>query len=455
MLIRFTVENFLSFKDEAEFSMVPGRARKHKNHIYVDENRKDIRLLKTGVIYGANASGKTNLIKAMDFAQKLIVEGRRASQSISSTPFLLDRETETQLSKFLFEIKKGTKSYSYRFEVDAKRIRSESLYELRSASEKLLFQRFTNDSGHTRIEFGKLPLSEEQNELFLSFTATGTRANQLFLKESVERNVKYFEDVYEWFRTGLVLIFTHSIPGAELGAIYLNDEDNFQKKYRDLIQLYDLDIDDIELHHIETDVEQLFMEQDKSNISSLVDELPDDPDAKAILYNPPLKLFVFVDRYAQYEGYRFVTVHDVKHENRRVRFDLHMESDGTIRLFELTPALIRLLSSKDEIVFVVDELDRSLHSEMTYNILDIFLSNSIGKPSQLIVTTHELEILNLDFLRRDELWLIEKDSHAASILYSLEEFAPRFDVDIKRGYRAGRYGAIPILPSYNVLEWAK
>ena len=455
MLIRFTVENFLSFKDEVEFSMVPGKARKHKDHIYVDDQRKDLRLLKTGVIYGPNASGKTNLIKAMDFAQKLIVGGTRANQAIPAIPFLLDRSTEAQPSKFLFEVKIRTKAYAYRFEVDSRQVHSESLHEIRPSSEKLLYQRFTDDTGRTKIEFGKFQLSAEQNEMYLHFTAAGTRTNQLFLTESVERNVTYFEDVYDWFHTSLVLIFTFTVPGAEIGAIYLNDVDNFQTKYRDLIQLYDLDIDDIELNRLDRDAAQLLTEQDKSNISSLISKLPDHPEATAILYDPPLKVFVVVDKYAQYEGYHFVTIHNVKHEDRRVHFELSMESDGTIRLFELTPALIRLLSSDEDVVFVVDELDRSLHAEMSNNFLDIFLSNSVGKPSQLIVTTHEYELLDLDFLRRDEMWFVDKDPYAASAVFSLEEFAPRFDVDIKRGYRTGRYGAIPIVPSFKELEWAK
>lgn len=455
MLIRFTVENFLSFKDEIEFSMMPGKTRKHKDHIYVDKARRDIRLLKTGVIYGPNASGKTNLIKAMDFAQKLIVGGTRANQSIPAIPYLLDRHTETRPSKFFFEIKIRTKAFAYGFEVDAKRIHSEVLYEIRPSTELLLFKRSTDDKGNTAVEFGSFRRSKEQSDMFLDFTAIGTRENQLFLTESIERNIGYFSDVYDWFHTSLVLIFTSTVPGPELGAIYLNNVDNFQAKYRDLIQLYDLDIEDIDLIPLDTDVSGLFSDQDRSNISSLASELPEDPEAQAILYNPQLKVFVLVDKYSQLTGYRFVTVHHVKHEDRRVQFELSMESDGTIRLFELTPALIRLLSSDEDTVFVVDELDRSLHAEMTSNILDIFLANSIGKQSQLIVTTHEYELLDLDFLRRDEVWFIAKDSFAASAVISLEEYAPRFDTDVKRGYRAGRYGSLPILPSYNIVDWAK
>ena len=434
---------------------LPGRARKHKDHVYVDENRKDIRLLKSGVLFGANASGKTNMIKALEFAQSFIVEGRKLNQDVAAQPFRLDISSESKPSKFAFEIKSGAKAYIYKFEVDAKSVHCESLRELRSTSEKMLFQRIVTPDGSTQIQFGKFPVTSFHTMDDLNNAARLTRPNQLFLFESVDSNIAYFRDAYDWFKNKLVLLHPYSIPGAELGARYVNNEDGFQQKYRDLLQLYDLDIDDIDLRKINVDIDQLFSAQDKLNISQYVSQLPDEPSASAIYYNPVLQLFVFVDKQNRYEVHQFVTVHNVRHEERSVNFELFMESDGTIRLFELTPALIRLLSSDEEIVFAIDEVDRSLHAQMARNILEIFLSNSIGKPSQLIVTTHESGVLDLDLLRRDEIWFIEKDRYAASQVYSLEEFAPRYDADIRRGYLTGRYGAIPILPSYNILEWAK
>ena len=190
-------------------------------------------------------------------------------------------------------------------------------------------------------------------------------------------------------------------------------------------------------------------------ISRRLAEVSPGQDAEALLYNPTLKMLVSVDTVERYKAFHFATMHRVNHEGRNVEFGLLMESDGTNRLFELTPALIRLLSSEDDIVFVIDELDRCLHAHMSRNILDIFLANAVGQASQLIVTTHESDLLDLDLLRRDEIWFIEKDQYSASQIYSLEEFAPRYDVDIKRGYLQGRFGAIPIIPSYNILEWAK
>lgn len=455
MLIRFAVENFLSFRDEVEFSMVPGKTRIHKDHIYTDPLRKDIRLLKSSVIYGANASGKTNLIKAMDFAQELIVEGTRANQDIRTIPFLLDGENFAKPSIFTFEIKTGAKSYSYRFEVDTKNIHSESLVEIRPASERMVFERITDAEGQTQVKPGRIPFKTKDDRRNLNFIARGTRRNQLFLTEAVERNLPYFDDVYDWFLNRLVLIYPDTSPGSDFGARFLNTDDDFQQKFRDVIQLYDLGIEDVDLKPLDVDAKQFFSEEKRSEISRRVSDMSEGADAEALLYNPQMKILVNVDKFDKYDAFHFVTIHRLKHEDGNVEFGLFMESDGTNRLFELTPALIRLLNSEDEIVFVIDELDRCLHAHMSRNILDIFLANAVGRPSQLIVTTHESGILDLDLLRRDEIWFVEKDNQDVSTVYSLEEFAPRFDTDIERGYLTGRYGAIPILPSYNILEWAR
>ena len=454
MLIRFTVENFLSFKDEVEFSMVAGRPRKHPDHIVRGERSRDIRLLKTGVIYGPNAAGKTNLIRSMDFAQNLIISGRRPKQHIGTIPFLLDGAKERKPSRFQFEIKCNEKYFAYGFEVDVERVHSEWLYEIRSSSERLIFEREVDSDGNRPIQHKNIKFDSKQEEEFYERTANSTRLNQLLLTETIERGMTYFEEIYDWFHQKLVLIYPESRPADDLGIRFLNNHDGFQEKLRDVLNLFDLGIDDVDVKRLDTDAEALLSELDKEKIAEFLDELPDDSDEKAVIYNPINHMFLFADKHGNYEAYRVVTVHEIKLENRKVEFAFYMESDGTRRLFELAPALIRLLSG-GESVFVIDELDRQLHAHMTVNLLDIFLNNTANLPSQMIVTTHESGLLDLDLLRRDEIWFIEKDRHSASQVYSLEEFAPRYDVDVERSYLFGRYGAIPILPSYNVLEWAR
>ena len=166
MLIRFTVENFLSFKDEVEFSMVAGRTRRHRDHIISNGKKSDIRLLKAAVIYGANASGKSNLIKAMSFARDLIVKGTTGKQRIGVNPYRFDTETANASSKFQFEIRCSEKTFCYGFVVDKRRVHSEWLYEIRSSSENLYVERATSSDGETSVTFGNLAYTKEQGEQF-------------------------------------------------------------------------------------------------------------------------------------------------------------------------------------------------------------------------------------------------------------------------------------------------
>ena len=176
MLIRFTVENFLSFRDEVEFSMVAGRGRRHPDHILPRKRKRDPRLLKTAVIYGANASGKTNLIKALAFAKDLITEGTKPNQRIPVVPFRFKQEREAEPSRLEVEIWTNGAIYIYGFEVDSERVHSEWMYEVRPASERMLFERLTDKDGQTEVEFGKIKLASSQHADFLTFTVVEHKA---------------------------------------------------------------------------------------------------------------------------------------------------------------------------------------------------------------------------------------------------------------------------------------
>ena len=141
----------------------------------------------------------------------------------------------------------------------------------------------------------------------------------------------------------------------------------------------------------------------------------------------------------------------VSEKGKDVYFELDEESDGTNRLIDLIPALIDLTTS--ETVYVIDELDRSMHPILTRKIIEFFLSNSKNIASQLIVTTHESNLLDLDLLQRDEIWFVEKNKKNSSELYSLLEFKPRKETNITKGYLQGRYGAIPFLSNPEDLNW--
>ncbi len=455
MLIRFTVENFLSFKDEVEFSMVAGKSRRHRDHIVTTGKRSDTRLLKTATIYGANASGKTNLIRAMDYARNFILGNvaTRPRQSIPVFPFLLDRSKEKAPSKFEFEVKCLNASYTYGFEVSSERVHSEWLFEIRPTTDKIVFQRETDSDGRTTVEFGSFALTAEQSLDYLQFTAVGTRRNQLFLTESMDRNVEYFRDVYDWFESKLVLIYPESTPTGIAFMFKIDAE--FQSKLSELVNVFDFGISRVEYEKTEFDSDTRFPDELKKIIKQRILDIPFKDTAEGVVQFRDTTLVFVVDKDNQITSIEYQTVHRVDHESRNVFFDLAQESDGTRRIFNLGPALLDLLSSESDRVFIIDELDRKLHPDITYTIVEMFLKNSGQRPRQLIITTHESGLLDLNLLRRDEIWFIEKTVDGTSSAYSLEDFVPRNDSDVRKRYLQGRFGSIPIILSVNNLEWAK
>jgi hypothetical protein len=150
--------------------------------------------------------------------------------------------------------------------------------------------------------------------------------------------------------------------------------------------------------------------------------------------------------------YKIILLHEMAQTHEQVPFDLRDESDGTLRLIDLIPALVEMCDK--EKLFVIDELDRSMHAQLTRAFLEYFFSCSSSR-SQILATTHELDLLDLELLRRDEIWFIEKDHGSVSNLYSLEEFKPRYDKDIRKGYLQGRFGAIPVIRNLETRMWSK
>lgn len=451
MLIRFSVANFLSFNEEVELSMIPGKVRLHPQHVVSTGSKNIKKLLKSAVIYGANASGKSNLIKAMIFARDLVVSGRRPRQPINAFPFKFDSASIKKPSKFDFEIGIGLKSYRYGFVVDAERIHEEWLYDISLLSEKLIFSRKTNSDNETSIDFPSAPFDKATDREFLAFIARGTRPNQLFLTESIDRDVKLFEMIYNWF-TNILVIIQPEARRSELEFDFMSDE-KFSQSFQQLLQKFDTGISAVHLVEFNIDEERTlpikFIKDLKEQI--LKSDLSD--IRASLLLSKGQNIVVRKNDKNELSAFKFMTAHKVAGEDQPVLLEVAEESDGTQRLFHLIPALMELING--ERVVVVDELDRSLHPHISYQLINLFLSLTVNQKSQMIVTSHESSLLTFDLLRRDEIWFIEKDTNGASNVYSLEEFSPRYDKDIRKGYLLGRFGAIPFTHKGDDTEWYK
>lgn len=438
MLIRFTVENFRSFDQEVVFSMLPGRAQKHSEHIVAGKDH-GIDVLRTGLLYGANASGKSNLVRAMAFAQNFIIQGTRPKHAIPVEPFRLRSGRATEPSRFEFEFMVGQQAFAYGFVVDQQMVREEWLYEVTNKNEHILFDRTTSIEATTQATFSN-QIIKQSDKQFLEFVARGTRPNQLLLTETAENNVTIFDMIYEWFRHTLTIIFPHSkARGIQVGV---HKDKKFTQALGAFLKNMNTGIDEVCTRKVEKETVNFPLDL---ILDDWVQEENDNGGEKLGFVDGPAgrRYLLHHNKADLLEIYALGTRRLVN--GTPIDFELFEESDGTQRLFDLFPILY---GARDR-VFVIDELERSLHPNLVRRFIHYFLESDTN--NQLIVTTHESTLLDLDLLRRDEIWFVEKSPNGASTLYSLEEFKPRHDLDIRKGYLHGRFGAIPVFGS-NLLE---
>ncbi|WP_339145210.1 AAA family ATPase [Pseudoalteromonas galatheae] len=440
MLMKFRVSNFRSFKDDIEFSMEPTREKVHRDsHLFSVKESTNKDLLRTAVLFGANASGKSNFIRAFEFAKKIVTKGLRPKQSIACPYFKLDQSYKNKSSIFYFEVLAGKKMYSYEFHLSTESVVFEQLKELTKSSEKLLFSRTSNEGGAV-VEFSNY--LEKQHKSILdniTFVAEGTRRNQLFLTETLERNLKLFEPVYDWFNDTIKIFSPTSIGhGIEFR---IGQDERFTKFLRELLSSFDPSIADIKSELGDAELASEIPARVLQDIESELDEgdavfmanIVDGNRSVILKQDDELKILkICIERTCQ-------------NNDGVAIFELEEESDGTRRLIDLAPLFFELLYTDKMVVALIDELDRSLHPLATKILLEVFLKKSSQNQSlsQVIISTHNSTLLDLELLRKDEIWLMDKREGGSQLLSLQRNFSPRYDRDIRKEYLEGSYGGIP------------
>ena len=447
MLVQFSVENFLSFDENQVFSMTATAGDQHPTHLVTEAPQKAASLLRLAALYGANGAGKSNLIQAIRFAKNLIVEGTRGSQAIAVRPFKLGRGI-TRPSKFEFVIWARGVLYNYGFRLSASHILEEWLFATPHKKEVLFFERTTSPEGKAAIKTGTaLTGRNSKQKQFFEFVAQGTRQNQLFLTQAVENNVAELRPLFDWFEhTCLVL-------SAEATS---RDVEGRAHTYPEVIGF---------LSHFlcaaDTGIENVITEEVPFDFERFVPEMPNAQreDIRSIIARMPKDFMTTVrsadgERYALKPGNQGEPIlirFDLQHRGKagNISFEIREESDGTQRLIHLLPALHSFHEDAERVV-IIDELDSRLHPLVARLVVQAALAG--GQKSQLIFATHDTNLLDLDLLRRDEIWFVEKDKGGASHIYSLAEFKMRPDLKIEKGYLNGRFGAIPFIGTLEQLE---
>ncbi len=437
MLIRFTIENWMSFKDETTFSMVATRERQHGERI-PKVKKYGTRLLPVSAIFGGNASGKSNLFKALAFAKSLVVEGtNKASQAIGRIPFLLEKQAKERPSRFSFELLIEDHIYEYKFSVTNQAVVEERLIDMSPTGDRLLFHR---QAGDPPTFAPKLPESDR-----LRFVHEGTRANQLFLTNSVSQNVTVFKSVHDWFQDTLELVD----PEARYTQFqhFLEADHPLRDHMNALVPKLDSGV--LRMGSEEVPLQRIV--QDEATLARIRAGLDD--GAGVLLESPDKQDRLFaMNRDGELVLSRLVSYHATM-DGTEERFQMRQESDGTQRVIQLLPAFLHLSTDQAAKVYVIDELDRSLHTHLTRGLLEGYLDScSESSRSQLLFTTHDFMLMDQDLLRRDEMWVTERDDRGITKLYSFSDFKDvRYDKDIRKSYLLGRMGGVPRLRLHGAL----
>lgn len=392
MIAEFTIKNFFSVRTKQTLSFVPNGDNLMEEE-YFREVAPGVKLLKLGIIYGANASGKSNILKAIDFFRMLMTNSPASkSQSLDFMPFLFDGNSSSEKSAMSMTLWLNGKRYIQTVEFDRSRIYLETLSVYNTNRRSLLYKRtYNNVSDVAEVEFNPMTkLSKADQNVIIGNTIPNCTVLAAFGKSNVGQN--QLKEVYQYFANSMNDLLTPKVSLDEMARLALmNDHDGRLKKFI----LYFLRASDFNI----TDMHM----SDKTHIA-------------------------------------------FAHQTEAGKFDMDesMESSGTMRLLGMGVLLYNLLSN--DRFMEIDEIENSIHFELVAYCLKCFLANSENQ-SQLLLTTHDINLLNENFIRRDVVWFTDKNNEGETILKRLSSMGIHKNISPYNAYRQGKLIKLPFLDS--------
>lgn len=420
MLIQFETANYRSIAESQTFSMVAAKDPTYQGSHCVQTGITGLpQLVRAAVLYGANASGKSNLVSALALMRSMVENsavGIREGQMLSVSPFRFDSKTIHEASTFEVTILEDGIRYQYGFELTATRITREWLLAYVERKAQRWFERRYDAKKDKDVwYFGTHFLGGKQRHLWRE----STRSNALFLSTAVNLNSEQLRPIFNWFVNKLIIIGSNASPHP-FYTMELIQNALDKPKIIQLLQAADLGITDVEISMQKG--QQVDIRTDSTRVA--------------------------VEHKQEIEIPRATFFHQDKN-NHRVRFEFAEESHGTQKLFAYAGPILDVL--RDGKVLVVDELDSSLHQKMVRFLIGLIQNAELNKNNaQLIFTTHNTSLLDNDLFRRDQIWFMEKDQEHASHLYPLTDFSPRKGEALEKGYLLGRYGALPFFGEFGL-----
>jgi uncharacterized protein len=412
MLLQFSIQNFRSIRDKQTLSLAATRIDGSSGVIPLANWGHGV--LRVAAVYGANASGKTNVLRGLSFVQFAVLKsqsGWKPDQGVPRQPFQLDTISASDPSTFIVEFALDGTQFEYGFSVDSLRVLEEWLYAYPKTRRQIWFHRTID-----KYVFGKNLTGKNR------VIENVTRSNSLFLSAAAQNNHEQLTPIYGWFSTQLS--FQTESRFVSSHTLTMCAEEKYGQRIKQMLQFADLGVVGVDVsekpHEAKT---QRLMEVIKSAVSRELEDAP------------PM---IFPEKETQ------VTFRHRCEHGGDVPMELEQESQGTRAFLSLLGPVIAALEGGR--VLCIDELDSSLHPLLALEIVRAFNDPALNpNNAQLIFNTHDTNLLDPDVIRRDQVWFVEKDKCGVSHLYPLSDFKPRKYENLQRGYLQGRYGAVPFI----------
>ncbi len=413
MLLEFRVRNYRSIRDEQALTLIAsGDKELATTHLAPTGLKSAPHALRTAVVYGPNASGKSSLLRALDYLRAVVAESAtviQPGQTYNVQPFKLDAVSAQQPTEFEITFLLSGVRHQYAFSMTAQRIVSESLLVYRSSKPTQLYSRQHVDGDRYDYEFSTYLTGPRK------LWQDSTRPNALFLSMAAQLNSEQLSPVFNWIVRSITFLPAGTTVLPDFTTALLATEQG-RASIREFLSAADISIADVQA------VPRKGMH------------------AQWVMSASGLQA-------SQEEREFLMPVFEHSTPKGSAKFELHDESEGTQRLYGLIAPVLNCL--RDGHVLVVDELDSSLHTLLVRRLITLFQTPELNpNGAQLIFSTHDTSLLDHTLFRRDQIWFTERDADQATRLYPLTDFSPRKQEAWERGYLTGRYGAVPFFSNW-------
>ena len=440
LLLKFSASNFKSIGKNIEFSMFPVRENEDTRFLTeIDTKKGKWKILRRGGFFGPNASGKTNFIRALRFMCQFVSKSRKFDTGTGVTQFRTVDSGFDGISAFNMLFYLNGEVYEYGFAVDIDSVVEEWLFILTENGMSPLYTRKTEHDGKTSIDvedrFAEKGTDDRLLIDILKNSVKEEQRNQLFIYKLADNGISSMSEIVKWF--GRVMFIS---PKTKIKALpfRMKEDKDFTEYVGETLKKLDTGVYKVttETKHVNflKFAESMRLPRD------VVDEIQKERNG-IIDINGQCFIFSRQDK-------RDTILVEIKFEHRlygkKVMFDLSDESDGTKRVLDLLPMLF-FVNEDDCVIYCVDEIDRSLHTKLSRYILSEFVNGAAAKNIQIVFTAHDVNLINLNYFRQEEIWFIEKNSNGESRIRPLSDFDIAKDVNLVKDYLAGRFGAVPVI----------